>query len=484
MKWDQAPAEAQRTQQNDRLHKFLNDIVAPFSAHYRRLFAEHKIDPRQIKTVADLRRIPFTTKLDLLPADGVPDKVREFAITPELAAIKRRPRVIAEALLHGRQAAERSLEREFRPIFLTATTGRSTARVSFVYTDHDLRNLREAGSRLIQVFGATTKMRGVNMFPYAPHLGFWQVVFAGFEFGMFLVGTGGGKVLGTEGNITVIEQVKPEAIIGMPTFVYHVLRQAHEAGKRWPQVSRIVLGGEKCPPGMRRKIVSLLAEMGASDVRVCTTYGLTEARMAWGECPLPPGERSGYHLFSDLGVFEVIDPATGAVQGEDEPGELVYTPLDARGSVVIRYRTGDYVDGGITWEPCPHCGRTVPRIIGNISRASSSKELQFDKIKGTIVNFDTLQHLLDDLPEVGEWQIELLKRDNDPLNVDELVLHFAPVAGVNREELERKIRARFQDETEITPNRFVAHSFPDMLQRIKLETSLKEVRVLDSRPKP
>ena len=211
MKWDQIPVDVQRAQQNDRLHHFINHVVAPFSPHYKKLFADHRIDPRRIKTVADLRRIPFTTKLDLLPTDGAPEKVREFVITPELAAIKRRPGVIAEALFQGRSAAERSIEREFRPIFLTATTGRSTARVSFVYTDYDLHNLREAGTRLIQTFGATTKMRGVNMFPYAPHLGFWQVVFAGFEFGMFLVGTGGGKVLGTEGNITVIEQVKPEA---------------------------------------------------------------------------------------------------------------------------------------------------------------------------------------------------------------------------------------------------------------------------------
>ena len=99
--------------------------------------------------------------------------------------------------------------------------------MAFAYTDYDMRNLRTAGARLIQTFGATTKMRGVNMFPYAPHLGFWQVVFAGLEFGMLLVSTGGGKVMGTDGNISVIEKLKPEALIGIPTFVYHVIRQAH-----------------------------------------------------------------------------------------------------------------------------------------------------------------------------------------------------------------------------------------------------------------
>ncbi len=184
-----------------------------------------------------------------------------------------------------------------------------------------------------------------------------------------------------------------------------------------------------------------------------------------------------------MGIFEVIDPETGEVRGENEPGELVYTPLDARGSVVLRYRTGDYVDEGITWERCPHCGRTVPRIVGNITRESSSRELQFGKVKGTLVNFDTLQHILDDTIEVEEWQLELRKRNDDPHEVDELILHLAPEEGVDLAGLKNKIYRRFQDEVEITPNRFEVHSTKEMVQRIKLETALKEVRVLDSRPR-
>jgi phenylacetate-coenzyme A ligase PaaK-like adenylate-forming protein len=213
--------------------------------------------------------------------------------------------------------------------------------VAFAYTDHDMRTLRTAGSRLIQTFEGQTSRRAVNMFPYAPHLAFWQVMLAGLEFGMLVVSSGGGRVMGTDGNIGLIDKIKPEALIGMPTFVYHVIRQAHEQGRKWPQVLCLVLGGEKSPPGIRHKMVSLLHEMGAKDVRVAGTYGFTEARMAWGECPTPPGEESGYHLFPDLGIFEVIDPETGEVKGEGEPGELVYTPLDARGTVVMRYRTGD-----------------------------------------------------------------------------------------------------------------------------------------------
>ena len=228
-------------------------------------------------------------------------------------------------------------------------------------------------------------------------------------------------------------------------------------------------------------MVALLQEMGANEVRVCSTYGFTEARMAWGECPPPPGQWSGYHLFPDLGVFEVIDPRTGEVRGEGESGELVYTPLDARGTVVLRYRTGDILDGGITWEPCPHCGRTVPRIVGSISRASNTRELELSKIKGTLVDFDAIEHLM---AEVAEWQLEIRKANDDPLDVDQLVLHLAPMNGADREELKEIVRKRFRAEMEISPNRFEIHSLAEMLHRIKLETSMKEIRVLDSRPKP
>jgi phenylacetate-coenzyme A ligase PaaK-like adenylate-forming protein len=483
MNWDRLTVPEQRRIQNEKLHRYLTEVIAPFSPYYKKLFAEHQIDPRRIKTVEDLRQLPFTSKADLLPTSEQPEKFREFIITPDLSVLKHRPRVIAETLLRGRSAVERRFEREYRPIFLTATTGRSSLPVAFAYTDHDMRNLRTSGARLIQTFGATTEMRGVNMFPYAPHLAFWQVVFAGLEFGMLLVSSGGGKVMGTDGNISLIEKIKPEALIGIPTFVYHVSREAHAQGHKWPQVTKLVLGGERSPQGIRRKMVGLLQQMGAGDVRVCGTYGFTEGRMAWGECPPPPGKWSGYHLFPDLGIFEVIDPETGDVKGEGEPGELVYTPLDARGTVVMRYRTGDYVDGGVTWEPCPYCGRTVPRIVGKIGRASNTKELQFGKLKGTLVNFDNLQQILDDTTEIGEWQLEIRKAHDDPHDVDELILHLAPANGANMEQLKEKVRTQFQTEVELTPNRIEVHSIDDMLKRIKLESSLKEIRVLDTRPK-
>src|SRR5690606_17812194 len=126
---------------------------------------------------------------------------------------------------------------------------------------------------------------------------------------------------------------------------------AVERGLESPNLKKIVLGGEKVPPGTRRKLRALCAELGSGKVEVMATYGFTEAKMAWPECP--GGGLSGapgYHLSPDLGIIEIVDPETGNPVGAGEPGEIVFTPLASRGSVVIRYRTGDHISGGLTYE--------------------------------------------------------------------------------------------------------------------------------------
>lgn len=469
--------------QNERLQRFLARVVAEHSPYYRALFEAQRIDPRSIKTVADLPAIPFTQKSDLLPTDAEPQKFLEFLIKPDAEKLKRKPGIIARALFNGREAVQRELEREFRPIFMTATTGRSSAPIPFLFSNHDMDRLRLAGHRLIEVFAGTTDMRVVNMFPFAPHLAFWQVVFACLEFGMFDLSTGGGKVMGTDANVKMIEKFKADVILGMPSFVYHALRTAREQGKKLSHIRMIVLGGEKTPVGMRTKMLSILDEMGAKDVNILGTYGFTEAKMAWGECPSPHPKSSGYHIYPDTGVLEVVDPDSGQVKGEGEPGELVYTPIDARGTVVLRYRTGDIVDGGVTWEPCPFCKRTLPRIIGKISRRSNMQDLQLEKLKGTLVDFNSLQHLLDGEADIEEWQIELRKAHDDPHDLDEMILHVAPRNGIATEKLQDQLSSKIRDAIEISPNRIEIHPLDDMLKRVKMETELKEKRVIDNRPR-
>jgi len=180
--------------------------------------------------------------------------------------------------------------------------------------------------------------------------------------------------------------------------------------------------------------------------------------------------------------MEVIDPSSGEVVPDGHPEELVFTPLDARGTVVLRYRTGDFIDGGLIWEACPHCGRRVPRLLGNISRSSEFKTMQLDKIKGTLVDFNQLEHLLDDVEDIGAWQLELRKHNDDPLEVDQLILHVQQRNGVDEQKLVRNLRARFIAQIEIQPNRIIFHDADKLRQLQGVGTQLKEQKIVDHRP--
>jgi phenylacetate-CoA ligase len=482
-RWQSLPEQAVRQLQAEKLRAYLRNVVLPFSAHYRELFSEHGLNADSIRSLDDLRRIPFTAKADLLNTAAHPQRAKEFLIIPDQRVLAKRPSTLLRALVRGRSRVQQELEAEYRPIFLTSTTGRSADPIPFLFTRHDLDNLAVTGRRTFEVCGARSEWRLLNMFPYAPHLAFWQTHYGGEAFGVFVASTGGGKVLGTEGQLRFIRKIQPDVLIGMPTFVYHVLHQAAEEKVRCESLQRIVLGGEKVPDGMRRKLLSLAHELGARTVDVVGTYGFTEAKTAFAECPRGVDEPScGYHLYPDLGIFEVVDPKTGEPVPSNAPGELVYTPLDARGTVVLRYRTGDVIDGGLTYAPCPNCGRSVPRLVGNISRTAEMREMHLDKIKGTLVDFNELEHLLDDCGHVGAWQIELRKRNDDPLEVDELILHVTKHNGISKAQLTRELNERFVARAEIHPNRILFHDSDKMRALQGVGSELKERKLIDHRP--
>ncbi len=165
------------------------------------------------------------------------------------------------------------------------------------------------------------------------------------------------------------------------------------------------------------------------------------------------------------------------------PGEIVFTPLDARGTVVLRYRTGDLAQGGLTWEACPHCGRRSPRLIGPIARVSERRVLNLDKLKGTLVDFNVLEHLLDDQKNVTAWQIELRKRHDDPLEIDEVFLHITAESGISEGLIREQIARRFHEATELRPNAIFFHSLPEMRERLGIGRLLKEEKIADHRAK-
>jgi phenylacetate-CoA ligase len=481
--WQQLSEPVVRRLQAKKLRDYLRTVVLPFSAHYRKLFQEQGLDAESFRTLEDLQRLPFTTKSDLLNTAQQPQRFKDFILVPDQKVLARRPGTILRALLNGRERVKQDFEAEFRPIFATFTTGRSAEPTPLFFSQRDLSHLATAGHRLVEICAARPEDRLLNTLPFAPHLAFWLAHYAGTAGGVLTLSSGGGKVMGTEGNIRQIRKFKPDILIGVPTFTYHLLHQAVEEGVHCENLRRIVLAGEKVSDGLRRKLHDLALELGARNVDVLATYGFTEAKLAWSECPFPHDQpSSGYHLYADLGIVEVVDPLTGEPLPPGRPGELVFTPLDARGTVILRYRTGDYTDGGLTYEPCPYCGRLLPRLLGNISRRSEIKQIQFDKIKGTLVDFNELEHVLDDAPNIGAWQVELRKINDDPLELDELILHVQRLNGVDEDQLRRELAERCATHLEIQPNQILFHDTDEIRRLQGVGTLIKEQKLVDHRP--
>src|SRR5438552_248390 len=199
-RWQDLPERVIRQLQAEKLRQYLRQVVLPFSAHYRELFQQHGLAADSIRSLEDLQRLPFSSKTDLLNTPERPQRVRDFLLIPDPNILAHRPSTILRALCHGRERVKNGFEAEYRPIFMTSTTGRSTDPIPFLFTQHDLNNLGIAGKRLFEICGARREMRLVNLFPYAPHLAFWQTHYGGAAFGVFTASTGGGQVMGTEGK--------------------------------------------------------------------------------------------------------------------------------------------------------------------------------------------------------------------------------------------------------------------------------------------
>ena len=479
--WGRKSADEALSGQNKAFRSFIRNQIFPHSLYYRQLFKKLGINPGDLGGLEDLPRIPFTSKADLAIAVSE-ERIRDFVLLPDPKKLRRRPSTLFRALLTGPERTRISLDEEYRPILLTSTTGRSAEPVPFLYSRRDINHLAVMGGRIMQAGECTREDRVLNVFPYAPHLAYWLTYHAADQAGVFHLGTGGGKTMGTDGNLRLLVKSKPTILVGMPTFVYHLLRRALDVGEKVEGLKVIALGGEKAPPGLRRKLAGLAEELGSPGLRILSTYGFTEAKGAWTECAVSPADPStGYHLSPEFGYIEIVDPKTGEAMPPETPGEIVYTPLDGRGSIVLRYRTGDLSEGGLTWKPCPACGRILPRLLGRISRVSEQRRMKLDKVKGSLVDFNELEVILDDVDAIGSWQLELCKANNDPLEVDELHLHLSIEPNHSKADVENLVRRRFREVAEITPNQIYYHNAEEMRKLHGVGKNLKEEKIVDHR---
>src|SRR5688572_9981544 len=170
--WQRLSKDAVLRLQTAKLRRYLRDSVVPFSAHYRELFHKHGVKTNSIRSIEDLEQIPFTSKADLVNTPDNPQQAKSFVLIPDQKVLTERTSTILRVLARGREHVRRELEIEYRPIFMTSTTGRSADPIPFLYSRHDIDRLSVAGNRVMEICGAKRDYRVLNMFPYAPHLAF------------------------------------------------------------------------------------------------------------------------------------------------------------------------------------------------------------------------------------------------------------------------------------------------------------------------
>jgi phenylacetate-CoA ligase len=447
--------------QEKKLRKMMDFFM--MTPYYHSFFDVHHMNASDVRNFTDLSRLPFTTKHDVLSTIEHPDKARAFVVDPTQR--KKGLSCLRTFDLLFSRTLKKDLVREFKPIHVHFSSSQTTG-VPVLYTDYDLQRLVVSGKRIMDYAKIPHMHRVVNAFLYASHLTFWQSVYATNHNGIFGLHTGGGTQ--TRHIIATLVRMNAQVLMGTPSYVMHLVSLAvhHEADLS--SLSSIILSGEAVTPAYTEKLRVLLRVCGVNDVSVRSTYGFTESKVLWGQCH----EKSGYHLYPDMEYIEIVDEHGNRV-ADGQSGEIVYTSLDFRGTVFLRYKTGDY--GKLEVGPCAHCGATTPRLHPAISQQDLLIPLQLTKVKITRVDFNAASALLNGIQEIVDWQITLKKKHN---GVDSVVLTVAlreKLAYV-RKEIVREMRHLFNIEP-----RILVKEEEELVRLLGLEEKLKIKRIIDSR---
>jgi len=286
-------------------------------AFYRQAFEREGVRPEQIRTLADLRRLPWTRKTDL--RDHYPFGL--FAVP--------RDQVVR---LHAS----------------SGTTGKPTV---VGYTRADLQVWAEVCARCLAAGGGRPGDVFHNAYGYGLFTGGLGMHYGAELMGMTVVPVSGGN---TERQLLLIQDFQPRVIACTPSYMLTLAEAALARGldpRRLP-LRFAVLGAEPWTEAMRRQIERLLP------VRALNIYGLSEV--------IGPGvsnecveAQQGSHVFEDHFLVEVVDPRSGEPLPPGQVGELVFTTLTKEALPVIRYRTGDLAS--LDPSPC-RCGRTLARM--------------------------------------------------------------------------------------------------------------------------
>ncbi|MCB1998059.1 MAG: AMP-binding protein [Burkholderiaceae bacterium] len=193
-----------------------------------------------------------------------------------------------------------------------------------------------------------------------------------------------GGIGNTELQLQAMQELRPDAYAGTPSFLRIALEKAEEAGLALPFLTKASVGGEAFPPSLR----DWLAARG---VAAYQSYGTADLGLIAYETAARDG------LVLDEGVIvEIVRPGTGTPVPEGEVGEVVVTTLNPD-YPLVRFGTGDL--SARMAGPCP-TGRTAPRIRGWMGRAD-----QTAKVRGMFVHPGQVAEVLKRHPEAGRGRL-------------------------------------------------------------------------------
>jgi phenylacetate-CoA ligase len=357
---------------------------------HRERLAGAGVGPDAVRTLDDLRRIPFTTKADF--RDTYPLGLLAVPIDEVV-------RVHASS----------------------GTTGKPTV---VAYTRGDLDVWTEVMARTLRAGGVGAGDVVQNAYGYGLFTGG-----LGFHYGAEAVGAAVVPMSGgfTERQLVMLRDLGSTVLCCTPSYALHLAEAIEEAGLR-PGDLRLRVGFFGAEPWTEAMRDAIEARLGVMALNI---YGLSEV-IGPGvgvECP----ERRGMHVAEDHFLPEVVDPGTLEPVAPGATGELVLTTLTKQGMPVLRYRTRDLT--ALDPEPCP-CGRTLARI-GRIVGRSDDMLI----IRGVNVYPSQVEHALLQIPELAPHYVLVVRREHT-LDTLEVRVEGQPAAIAAGEDATGALAAR------------------------------------------
>jgi phenylacetate-CoA ligase len=428
-----------------------------FSPYYRNKFKEWGLDPKSIKTVDDLVKIPLTSK-----ADYMKDLGESFKLEMDFANAM-----------------------EYITYEITYTTGTTTGMPTRFYNatyDMFMQSwMFRVGCKICYLEPDDIVM---NLFPFhfIPHIGYYKTVHFAAAANMTLCFAFTGAQLpgfpykihrSMQQAIEDIERKKVNALSGIGSYVRRLIMAAEEQGRDFSRINKIQALGEAVPKGMRDDMRKRLQKMGAGEVFISNAFGFTESQTAFQECQELGGAHQGV---PQMYYFEVVDES-GKRKPDGEPGLLCITHLDRRGTCLLRYLVGDIV--AITDKQCPHCGRNDQRIVTTVGSTYGTRTKELMKVKGTLINPEIMRDAVANTPGVIEYQFIIAKeKTDDPYSMDVIRLLIGADSNVDTSKLELELKDKVKRAVELTPK----VEFVKLSEIFNPGTTLKATRVVDQRP--